>query len=129
MPIGLFQCGIDGRLLSVNARVPGGARPRVDRRDLRAPGVADFVAELADARSTIQDALAAGGRVPEMRVALQRKDGERVAGDPRCTAGAIRGRLGGIPRRHPAGDVTRTVAVARQVCENQPAEPACRPSI
>jgi PAS domain S-box-containing protein len=76
MPIGLFQCGMEGRLLSVNRAFL--AILGLDSIEgVRGAGVADFVADL-ETRSTIQDALAAGGRVHDMPVTLQRKDGERV---------------------------------------------------
>jgi PAS domain S-box-containing protein len=76
MPIGLFQCGMEGRLMSVNrAFLALLGLESIDA--VRRAGVADFVAD-PEARSTIQDALAAGGRVHEMHVTLQRRDGERV---------------------------------------------------
>jgi len=76
IPIGLFQCGMEGRLLSVNRAFLGVLG--LDSVDaVRGSGIADFVADL-ETRSTIQDALAGGGRVHEMHVTLQRKDGERV---------------------------------------------------
>ena len=76
MPIGLFQCGMEGRLLSVNRAFL--AVLGLDAIEaVRGSAVADFVADL-DTRSTIQDALAGGGRIHDMRLTLQRKDGERL---------------------------------------------------
>lgn len=76
VPVGLFQCGMGGRLLSVNRAFLGLlGLESVDA--VRGAGIADFIADL-ETRSTVQDALAGGGRVHDLRVTLQRKDGERV---------------------------------------------------
>ena len=77
VPVGLFQCGLDGRILSANAAFLALLRYE-STGAVRGAGIADFVAE-RDARSSIQDALAAGGRVHERHAVLQQKDGGRVA--------------------------------------------------
>ena len=77
VPIGLFQCSVDGRLLSVNAAFLA-LIGHESSGAVRGAGIADFIAD-RDARSSVQDALAAGGRVCAMQTQLQRKDGGRIA--------------------------------------------------
>jgi PAS domain S-box-containing protein len=77
MPVALFQCGADGRMLCAN----GAFLALVGQESadaIRGKGIADFIAERT-ARSSIQDALRAGGRLDGARAELQRKDGGRMA--------------------------------------------------
>lgn len=77
VPVGLCQCGADGRMRVANAAflaLVGYGQSE----DVRGTALVDFVAD-RDARSAIQDALVAGGRVHELRLEIQRKDGGRVA--------------------------------------------------
>jgi len=76
VPVGLFQCGMDGKLHSIN-RAFLALLGLESAEAVRGAGIADFIAD-REARSMIQDALAAGGRVHDARVTLQRKDGERI---------------------------------------------------
>jgi PAS domain S-box-containing protein len=75
-PLGLFQCAVDGRLLSVNAAflaLVGHAAVA----DVRGSVLTDFIAERV-ARSEIHDALTAGGRVASRATVVQRKGGGTV---------------------------------------------------
>jgi PAS domain S-box-containing protein len=76
-PLGLFQCAVDGRLLSVNPAflaLVGHAAVG----DVRGAVLTDFVAE-REARSAIHEALAAGGRLTARSTVLVRKDGGQVS--------------------------------------------------
>lgn len=77
IPLPLFQCGADGRLLAVNtAFVTLLGHDSVD--NVRGTGIAELIAD-RPARSAIQDALAAGGRLHDLRAEILRNDGGRVA--------------------------------------------------
>jgi PAS domain S-box-containing protein len=77
VPIGLFQCGVDGRLVAVNAAFLALlGHQSIDT--VRGAGIADFIGD-RDARSSLQDALVTGGGVHELRTALRLRDGGRVA--------------------------------------------------
>ena len=76
MPIGLFQSGADGRFVAVNERLLG--MLGYDAwSSLSGAGIADFLIE-RDARSIVQDAMAAGQEVAGLATTLQLKDGGRV---------------------------------------------------
>lgn len=75
VPIGLFECDLDGRILMMNGALQ--ALLGTDGAALVGGGVADFIGDL-DARSSVQAALAAGGSVRQLRTVLQRKDGGRI---------------------------------------------------
>ena len=77
VPIGLFQCGVDGRLASVNAAFLALlGHESIDT--VRGAGIADFIGD-RDARASMRDALASGGGVHELKASLRMKDGGRVA--------------------------------------------------
>lgn len=76
VPVGLFQCAADGRMLAANAALVA-LLGHASAETVRGSVLADFVAD-REARSAIQDALGAGGRVHQLRAALRRQDGGRV---------------------------------------------------
>ena len=124
VPVGLFQCGADGRLLSMNpALLALLGHPSVE--SVRGTTLADFIVE-RDARSAVQDALAAGRPRPgghDGAPAEGRRPRHRHS--RRASRAHRRGRHR-IPGRNGSRAVTEPLQSVGQVCENHPAEPACR---
>ena len=77
VPIALFQCGVDGRLVSVNAAFLALlGHESIDT--VRGAGIADFIGD-RDTRLSLQDTLVRGSGVHELPTALRVKDGGRVS--------------------------------------------------